>query len=167
MMLESVLSPVVEALRGAGLNAVRAYPRLPLCPKGGTLLCVSVSEAKGSPAGLGAYLGVGTDPVTGLSEELYGARCAMELAVDIYVAADAEDATTECMRCAELITKALRTLPEGIKISSLSLGPMTADTQTGRFLCRAVLTASAYFIARAADEDGVFTDFILKGSVRG
>lgn len=166
-MLESVLSPVLEALRGAGLRAVRAYPRQPLCPKGETLLCVSVSEAKGVPAGLGSYLGIGTDPVTGLSEELYGARCEMELALDIYVAADAEDAGAECMRCADLISQALRTLPEGIKISSLSFGAMAPDPQTGRFLCRGAAAASAYFIARAADEDGIFTDFILKGSVRG
>lgn len=167
MMLESVVSPVVEALRGAGLEAVRAYPRQPLCTKSGTLLCVSVARAKITPAGLGAYLGIGTDPVTGLSEELYGARCELELAVDIYAAPDAEDAGAECMRCADLVPAALRSLPEGIKISSLSFGPVAPDPQTGRFLCRGAAAASAYFIARVSEESGEFTDFILKGSVRG
>lgn len=166
MMLESVVSPIVEALGGAGLDAVRAYPRHSLCPGGGTLVCVSVLEARSAPAGLGAYLGMGTDPVTGLSEELYGARCELELALDIYAAAEAGDAGAECMRCAGLISGALRALPEGIKISSLSFGAMAPDARTGRFLCRGVLAATAYFIARGADEDGVFTDFILKGSVK-
>ena len=167
MMLESVVSPVVEAIGGAGVRAVRAYPKRPLCEKGAPLVCVSVARAKGVPAGLGSYLGVETDPVTGLGREIYGSRCELELALDIYVPADAEDAGEECMRCVNLVSGALRSLPEGIKISSLSFGEMAADPQTGRFLCRGTAAASAFFIAREAEGEGEFTDFILRGSVQG
>ena len=166
MMLESVVSSVAEALRETGLNAVMAYPRQALCAKGETLVCVSVLRARELPAGLGAYLGMGTDPVTGLSEELYGSRCELEIALDIYLPVNVQDASAECMRAAELIARAAQALPEGIKISSLSLGQMSADAETGRFLCRGVMAASAYFIARAGAEDGEFTDFYLRGSVK-
>lgn len=165
MMLESVISAVVDALDGSGLGAERAYRRQRLCRREGTLICVSVLKAKGLPAGLGAYLGTAVDPGTGRSEELYGARCEMEIGLDIYAAADAENGAAECMRCADLIAPALGALPEGIKLSALSFDQAVPDAETGRFVCHGIMTASAYFIARSREDEGGFTDFILRGTV--
>lgn len=166
-MLESVVSAVVQALGAAGLEAVGAYPKRQLCCRGDSLVCVGVKSAKGMPAGFGAYLGLGVNPETGLKEELYGARCELALALDIYAGMSAENGAGECLRCAGLVGPALGALPEGIKISSLSFGQVRPDGDTGMFLCSGVLACSAHFIARAEDEDGVFTDFILRGSVKG
>lgn len=164
-MLESAISSVVGALRVSGLEAVKAFRRQELCAKEKTLVCVSVKAVKGLPAGFGGYLGLGTDPQTGLPREIYGARCQLEIGLDIYAPMSAENGPCECLRCAGLIAPALRDLPEGLKVSSLSFGQARPDEQTGRFVCPGTLTASACFIAREAREDGLFTDFILRGSV--
>ena len=167
MMLDCVVSPVVDALCRAGIPAVRAFPQKPLGSGNETLVCVSVSQARGLPAGFGSYLGVETDPDTGISREVYGARAELELALDIYVAPDAPDASAQALQTAGSVPDALRFLPEGLKVSSLSLGPLSHDPKTGRFTCRALLCASASFVADLSDDGdgGVFTDFILKGSV--
>lgn len=165
-VLEDAIQAIIEALRAEGLRAVKAFRRQELCAREDTLVCVSVKSARGLPAGFGGYLGLGTDPVTGLSSELYGARCALELALDIYASEGAQNGPDECLRCAQLIPAALTALPEGLKPSSLEFGQALPDGETGRFLCRGVLTASAHFIARTGDGDGEFTDFILKGRVR-
>lgn len=164
-MLDSVVSATVAALNKAGIEAVEAYPKRELCCLGGALVCVGVRSAKGLPAGFGGYLGLGVDPVTGKSEELYGARCEIELALDVYAGAGA--GAGECTRCAGRIPAALGDLPEGIKISSLSFGAAAPEVGTGLFKCSGVLAGTAYFIAREMDEDGVFSDFILRGSVKG
>ena len=164
-MLETVISMAVKALNEAGIEAVEAYPKKELCCLDGAMVCVGVRSAKGLPAGFGGYLGLGVDPVTGKSGELYGARCEIELALDVYAGAGA--GAGECTRCAGKIPAALAGLPEGIKISSLSFGQTAPDGETGLFKCQGTLAGTAYFIAREADEDGVFSDFILRGSVKG
>ena len=165
-MLEDVIQAIIETLGAAGLGAVRAFRRDELRSCEGALVCVSVRNARGLPAGFGGYLGLGTDPETGLSSELYGARCRLELGLDIYAAQGAENGPAECLRCAELIVPALKALPEGLKIASLEFGQALPDGETGRFVCHGVLEATAHFIARAGKEDGEFTDFILRGSVK-
>lgn len=165
-MLEEVVQALIQALSAAGLSAARAFRSRELRDCEGTVVCVSVKSAKGLPAGFGGYLGIGTDPATGLSSEVYGVRCALELALDVYAAKSAINGPDECLRCAQLIPSALTALPEGLRPSSLEFGQALPDGETGRFLCRGVLAASAHFIARQGSEDGEFTDFILKGSVK-
>ncbi|MCM1150236.1 MAG: hypothetical protein NC319_09180 [Butyricicoccus sp.] len=164
MMLDSVVSAIIAALNEAGIGAVEAYPKKELCRLDGALVCVGVKSAKGLPAGFGGYLGLGADPETGRSEELYGARCVLELSLDIFAGTGA--GAGECTRCAGRIPAALGALPEGIKISSLSFGAAAPDGGTGLFKCSGVLSGTAYFIARERPEDGVFSDFILRGSVK-
>lgn len=163
-MLDTVISATVAALGAAGIEAVEAYPKGELCCLDGALVCVGVKSARALPSGFGAYLGLGVDPVTGRSAELYGARCELELTLDVYAGMGA--GAGECVRCAGEAAEALAGLPEGIKISSLSFGAAAPDGKTGLFKCPGVLTATAYFIAREKEEDGVFSDFILRGSVR-
>lgn len=165
-MLESVVSAVIRALGAVGLEAVGAYPKRELCHRESPLVCVGVKSARGLPAGFGAYLGLGVDPVTGLGEELYGARCELEISLDIYAWPGAENGAEECMRCAGLVGRSLGELPEGIRISSVSFGQAGFDGETGMFRCSGAVSGAAYFVARAADGDGGFTDFILRGSVK-
>lgn len=163
-MLDSVVSAAVAALNKAGIRAVEAFAENELCCLDGALVCVGVKSAKGLPAGFGGFLGLGVDPVTGKRGELYGARCRLELALDIY--AGAEAGAGECTRLAGRIPAALSGLPEGIKISSLSFGQAAPDGETGLFKCPGTLDGTAFFITRETDEDGVFSDFILRGSVK-
>ncbi len=161
-MIDSVIEEVVAALRDKGLRAVKAFRRQELLARESALVCVSAKSVRALPAGFGSYLGLGADPVTGRTGELYGARVELELALDIFAGAGAD----ECTLCAGEIPAALGGLPEGIKVSALSFGAAAPDGETGLFKCSGVLAGTAYFIARELDEDGVFSDFILRGSVK-
>ncbi len=161
-MLESVVSALAAALGDAGIGAAEAYPKRELCRPDGALVCVGIKSAKALPAGFGSYLGLGVDPATGRTGELYGARYRLELALDIF----SGDGADECTRCAGKIPAALAALPEGIKVSSLSFGSAAPDGETGLFKCSGALECTAFYIAREKQEDGVFSDFILRGSVK-
>ena len=70
-------------------------------------------------------------------------------------------------KAAEVVTQALMTaLPEGLKLGSLQWGKTGWDKTTGMFRLDASAKYAAYFVAEAAEDETVFTDFILKGTVK-
>ena len=72
-----------------------------------------------------------------------------------------------CDKAAEVVTQALMTaLPEGLKLGSLQWGKTGWDKTTGMFRLDASAKYAAYFVAEAAEDETVFTDFILKGTVK-
>ena len=73
-----------------------------------------------------------------------------------------------CEKAAETITQAMMTaLPEGLKLRTLQWGKTGWDKTTGMFRLDASAKYAAYFVAEAAEEDEtVFTDFVLKGTVK-
>ena len=72
-----------------------------------------------------------------------------------------------CEKAAETITQAMMTaLPEGLKLGSLQWGKTGWDKTTGMFRLDASAKYAAYFVAEAAEDETVFTDFVLKGTVK-
>ena len=72
-----------------------------------------------------------------------------------------------CEEAAETITQAMMTaLPEGLKLGSLQWGKTGWDKTTGMFRLDASAKYAAYFVAEAAEDETVFTDFVLKGTVK-
>ena len=68
---------------------------------------------------------------------------------------------------AETITQAMMTaLPEGLKLRTLQWGKTGWDKTTGMFRLDASAKYAAYFVAEAAEDETVFTDFVLKGTVK-
>lgn len=55
---------------------------------------------------------------------------------------------------------------EGLKLGSLQWGKTGWDKTTGMFRLDASAKYAAYFVAEAAEDETVFTDFILKGTVK-
>ena len=72
-----------------------------------------------------------------------------------------------CEKAAEAVTQALMTaLPEGLKLGSLQWGKTGWDKTAGMFRLDASAKYAAYFVAEAAEDETVFTDFVLKGTVK-
>lgn len=72
-----------------------------------------------------------------------------------------------CEEAAEAITQAMMTaLPEGLKLRTLQWGKTGWDKTTGMFRLDASAKYAAYFVAEAAEDETVFTDFVLKGTVK-
>ena len=57
-------------------------------------------------------------------------------------------------------------LPEGLKLGLLQWGKTGWDKTTGMFRLDASAKYAAYFVAEAAEDEAVFTDFVLKGTVK-
>ena len=57
-------------------------------------------------------------------------------------------------------------LPEGLKLRTLQWGKTGWDKTTGMFRLDASAKYAAYFVAEAAEDETVFTDFVLKGTVK-
>lgn len=165
-MLESVAGEIVAALKEKGVNACHAYPRQPL-RAGQSLVCVAVKSARQSDGGFAGYLGMKTDE-NGKQTELYGMRCALELALDIYAPMESENGALECLKCFDTVTAALGSLRSGLKIQALQWDEAAPDKDSGMFHCRCGAECAA-FLSAAADESGdkaEFSDFILKGELR-
>ena len=72
-----------------------------------------------------------------------------------------------CEKAAEAVTQALMTaLPEGLKLRTLQWGKTGWDKTAGMFRLDASAKYAAYFVAEAAEDETVFTDFVLKGTVK-
>ena len=64
-------------------------------------------------------------------------------------------------------TQALMTaLPEGLKLKTIQWGKAGWDKTAGMFRLEANAKYAAYFVAEAAEDETVFTDFVLKGTVK-
>ncbi|MGN1002554.1 MAG: hypothetical protein ACI4PC_07255 [Oscillospiraceae bacterium] len=166
-MLESVVNAVIAALKDRGIDACAAYPRQPLAARSGCLVCAAVKSAAQTQGGFAGYLGVKTDE-NGNQTELYGLRCALELALDIYAPMDGENGAADCVRCFDAVTAALGGLGSGLKILELRCGEAAPDRESGMFRCRCGAKALAFLSAESAGdgEAAGFSDFILKGELR-
>ena len=166
-MLECVQDAVVAALRDGGLTAARAYEPLPLDRQRDAAVYVGIRGARWEGSGFGEYLGWRTDPETGAEQECYALRCQVEVSLDIYASQGGENGAAACTACFDRAVAALRSLPAGLKLKALSCGGAAPDGDSGRFRCQGVLEGVAYLLAQPQEESGEFTDFILKGVLKG
>lgn len=96
---------------------------------------------------------------------VYGRKMLLTLLIEVY--APRTLGAAGCEKAAEVVTQALMTaLPEGLKLGSLQWGKTGWDKTTGMFRLDASAKYAAYFVAEAAEDETVFTDFVLKGTVK-
>jgi len=160
--LAQVRRTVLEALQGAGLTALEAYPDSRARVYEGPVAAVAVGAAEGRTVGFCNYLGEVRDPESGEVRELYGKQLEGEITVDIR-AQRAADCERGCQRAAEVL---LGGLPAGVRPGELRWEALSWERSTGMFLRRGSLRCQAVFTAQSREDGAAFLDFILKGVMR-
>ena len=156
--LRQIRDAVIEALRQGGLAAEAAFPAKWAAERNTPLATVAVGTAESKAVGLCNYLGETRDAFGG-TREVYGKQLKGVISVDVR-AARAADCESGGETAAAVL---LGGLPEGIRPGELSWEALAWEQETGLFLRRGKLRCEALFLAEAGEEDGVFSEFILKG----
>lgn len=160
--LAQVRRVVLEALDGAGVNALEAFPDSRARAYDGAVATVSVGGAEGRNLGFCNYLGECYDEVAGTVRELYGKQLEGDISVEVR-AARAADCEEGCERAAEVL---LGGLPSGIRPGELRWAALRWEKETGLFLRQGTLRCQAVFVAESTEDGTAFSDFILKGVMR-
>lgn len=126
---------------------------------------VGTKETVIEESGAIEYLGEKVDEATRETVSVYGRKMLLTLLIEVY--APRTMGAAGCEEAAEAITQAMMTaLPEGLKLRTLQWGKTGWDKTTGMFRLDASAKYAAYFVAEAAEDETVFTDFVLKGTVK-
>lgn len=160
--LEQLREEVAAFLRSAGLDAVTAWNGADRVRRKAPVAVVSLRGVRGGPAGLGDYLGEWLDPASGRWEERYGRRAKLTLGLDLYAPESSGEAG--CAAAFAHLSEALAVgRPAGLELEELSCGETAFDKTAGLFHCPVQMTCQVFLYARRT-EDGVFTDFEVRGN---
>lgn len=163
---EKVRQALRDALIENGVSA--AVCEYPFAAKGRytqPVLTVGLKNGTGGPSGFKEYLGEKTDGDTGLVREIYGQRLDVTFGLHIYSPQSADHGAVGCAALLGEVASALEDLPEGLKIKEFIWGETEVDQKLGMFHCETELKCTAFLYAEMSD-DGEFSDFELKGTVR-
>lgn len=117
-------------------------------------------------AGLPAYRAFPREAVERGGREVYGLRCDVELALDIYAPMSAENGAAECGRLFDAAAAALGAAA-GLSVRELRCGEAAPDARLGMFVLRGAADCAALLVDESGDGDGkTFTDFVLKGELK-
>ena len=156
---------VAAAIKAAGCAAIESYSEEQLKRYATAVAAVGTKETVIEESGAIEYLGEKVDEMTQEMVAVYGRKMLLTLLIEVY--APRTLGAAGCEKAAEMVTQALMTaLPEGMKLRELHLGQTEWDKVTGMFRLRASAKYAAYFVAEAAEDETVFTDFVLKGTVK-
>ena len=155
---------VAAAIKAAGCAAIESYSEEQLKRYATAVAAVGTKETVIEESGAIEYLGEKVDEATQETVSVYGRKMLLTLLIEVY--APRTMGAAGCEK-AETITQAMMTaLPEGLKLGSLQWGKTGWDKTTGMFRLDASAKYAAYFVAEAAEDETVFTDFVLKGTVK-
>ena len=147
---------VAAAIKAAGCAAIESYSEEQLKRYATAVAAVGTKETVIEESG---------DEATQEMVSVYGRKLLLTLLVEVY--APRTLGAVGCEKAAEAVTQALMTaLPEGLKLGSLQWGKTGWDKTMGMFRLDASAKYAAYFVAEAAEDETVFTDFVLKGTVK-
>lgn len=156
---------VAAAIKAAGCAAIESYSEEQLKRYATAVAAVGTKETVIEESGAAQYLGEKVDEATQETVSVYGRKMLLTLLIEVY--APRTLGAAGCEKAAETITQAIMTaLPEGLKLGSLQWGKTGWDKTTGMFRLDASAKYAAYFVAEAAEDETVFTDFVLKGTVK-
>ena len=142
---------VAAAIKAAGCAAIESYSEEQLKRYAAAVAAVGTKETVIEESGAAQYLGEKVDEATQETVSVYGRKMLLTLLIEVYAPR----------------TQALMTaLPEGLKLGSLQWGKTGWDKTTGMFRLDASAKYAAYFVAETAEDETVFTDFVLKGTVK-
>lgn len=163
--LQNIRERMVEYLRRCGVNAVTAWAGEERQELEEPVAVVSLQGCKVGPAGFQDYLGERYNQETGLWEELYGRKAELTFGLDLY---DSRDGNGGRFQTAfDALSQALtQDGPEGLALVEFSCGETDYDSAARLLRRRAEAVCQAYLYA-VAQEGGVFTDFILRGEMKG
>jgi len=162
-MLETILSSVAETLAGEKLPVVRQYPAKRRALPGGSAVCVGLKSSTITPAGSGGYLGL-RENEDGSVSELYALRAETVVTLDIYE--PLERGTGACLERFEALSAALGKLPGGLRANTIVCGAPEPDSLTEMLRCPVEMHCTAFLTARADEDSGEFTDFVLRGVLK-
>ncbi|MBQ9733264.1 MAG: hypothetical protein IJV74_03410 [Clostridia bacterium] len=163
-MFGNITESIVEQLRSCGLKAGRSYPVKPIGEGEGCFVRVSVDSVSRSEAGFARFLGM-EFAEDGSAKEIYGMRCELCLAADIYASAGPENAAEACERELDSLMAALDRW-DGISINTVKCSSAAPDSETGLFRCSCIAEVKAMLTAEKEEEALSFSDFILKGEIK-
>ena len=156
---------VAAAIKAAGCATIESYSEEQLKRYATAVAAVGTKETVIEESGAAQYLGEKVDEATQETVSVYGRKMLLTLLIEVY--APRALGTAGCEKAAEAVTQALMTaLPEGLKLRELHLGQTEWDKVTGMFRLRASAAYEAYFLCEMAEDETVFTDFVLKGTVK-
>ena len=156
---------VSAAIKAAGCAAIESYSEEQLKRYATAVAAVGTKETVIEESGAIEYLGEKVDEMTQEMVAVYGRKMLLTLLIEVYVPRTVGAAG--CEEAAEAITQAMMTaLPEGLKLRTLQCGKTGWDKTTGMFRLRASAAYEAYFLCEMAEDETVFTDFVLKGTVK-
>ena len=154
-----------QALGASGIAAVQAYEKEKFSPLSSVLCVIGERAAHIGAAGALDYLGERWNEERGTVEEVYGKTWQLTLSVDIFAPRTAGAAA--CEEASEEVTAVLlQNLPSGLRAEEISWEESRWDKEYGLFLRRGSVKFSASFLATAAEDETVVSDFILKGVVK-
>ena len=151
---------VAAAIEAAGCAAIESYSEEQLKRYATAVAAVGTKETVIEESGAAQYLGEKVDEATQETVSVYGRKMLLTLLIEVY--APRTLGAAGCEKAAEAVTP----LPEGLKLGSLQWGKIGWDKTTGMFRLDASAKYAAYFVAEAAEDETVFTDFVLKGTVK-
>ena len=156
---------VAAAIKATGCAAIESYSEEQLKRYATAVAAVGTKETVIEESGAIEYLGEKVDEMTQEMVAVYGRKMLLTLLTEVY--APRTMGVAGCEEAAETITQAMMTaLPEGLKLRTLQWGKTGWDKTTGMFRLDASAKYAAYFVAEAAEDETVFTDFVLKGTVK-
>jgi hypothetical protein len=156
---------VAAAIKAAGCAAIESYSEEQLKRYATAVAAVGTKETVIEESSAIEYLGEKVDEMTQEMVAVYGRKMLLTLLIEAY--APRTMGAAGCEEAAETITQAMMAaLPEGLKLRTLQWGKTGWDKTTGMFRLDASAKYAAYFVAEAAEDETVFTDFVLKGTVK-
>ena len=162
--LEQVKNAIAAALENSGISARIAYAPGWAGSYQEPVVAMGLRTGESRGGALSNYLGQRTDPDTQTSQEVYGMRLELTLSLDIYC--PPQEGAAGCDGVLEKLHQImLEKLPSGLRPSELKWEEAAWDEDTSMFLRRGSLSCGAYFIAVAAEDGALLSDFILKGVV--
>ena len=156
---------VAAAIKAAGCAAIESYSEEQLKRYATAVAAVGTKETVIEESGAIEYLGEKVDEAPQETVSVYGRKLLLTLLIEVYVPRTVGAAG--CEEAAEAITQAMKKeMQEGLKLRTLQGGKTGWDKTTGMFRLDASAKYAADFVAEAAEDETVFTDFVLKGTVK-
>ena len=159
--LDRIREALTDCLNRAGIEAVPAWSGRDRTHPRKAVTAVSLRGCAVRPGGFRDYLGERYNKEADRWEEIYGCKAKLTFGLDIY--APGQDGGSQCQqefdRLADLFHGG--ELP-GLRLESLSREETVYDGELGLFRCPVQAVCHAFLYA-VAEEDGVFTDFEVRG----
>ena len=164
--IETVLEQVKEKIAEIKeIDAVYNFPGEARKKHKRPVVSVAVEYAGGKPAGFFSYIGRKYAEEQDKYTEIYGKRLSLAVSADIRCPADIYGGSRTAVvfgSIAEALSGA-----GGIKIQEMSCGETSYDRVKDCYFCRCRINISAFIYASLPEGEVEFTDFTMKGEIKG